>query len=59
MGEENRQAIFLSDSNIGVYCDVSVVARDKRVNMNDATQIFAVHCLAAAAAAAAGPSSHY
>ena len=57
MGEENRQAIFLSDSNIGVYCDVSVVARDKRVNMNDATQIFAVHCLAAAAAA--GPSSHY
>ena len=56
MGEENRQAIFLSDSNIGVYCDVSVVARDKRVNMNDATQIFAVHCLAAAAA---GPSSHY
>ena len=58
MGEENRQAIFLSDSNIGVYCDVSVVARDKRVNMNDATQIFAVHCLAAAAAAA-GPSSHY
>ena len=30
-----------------VYCDVSVVARDKRVRMNDATQIFAVHCLAA------------
>ena len=35
-----------------VYCDVSVVARDKRVRMNDATQIFAVRCLAA------GQASH-
>ena len=30
--------IFPLSPNLCVYCDVSVVARDKRVNMNDATQ---------------------
>ena len=30
--------IFPLSHNLCVYCDVSVVARDKRVNMNDATQ---------------------